>query len=97
MEQTKKAEIVELQQQHATTTKKRDQQIKALFDSKILIEKKLDQALLDLKQVTSQYVTANQEVSIAGWIREIEDESGDAVRSLDRTARLMTEHSTFCW
>ena len=82
LQQAQKAEIVRLQQQHASVTKKRDQQIKALFDSKNILQKKLDQADVDLKQVTNQYLAAAKEATIAGWIREIEDDSGDTVRPL---------------
>lgn len=90
LQQAQKAEIVRLQQQHASVTKKRDQQIKALFDSKNILQKKLDQADVDLKQVTNQYLAAAKEATIAGWIREIEDDSGDTVRPLHETACLMS-------
>lgn len=82
MEQAKKAEIAQLQQQHAAATKKRDQQIKTLLDSRTIIEKQLEQANIEKEQVANQYLAAGKDASIAGWIREIEDDSAAPVRSL---------------
>ncbi|NJR42649.1 MAG: hypothetical protein HC767_08245 [Akkermansiaceae bacterium] len=91
IDQAKKAEIAQLQQQHAAATKKRDQQIKALFDSKNVAQKRLEQVSLELEQVTTQCLAAGKEASIAGWIREIEDNSGDTVWKLCPVAFLMYE------
>lgn len=75
MEEAKRAEIAQLQQHHGQATKKKDQQIKALSDTKSIIEKRLEQVSLQLDKVTDLCIAAGKDTSIATWIRELENDS----------------------
>jgi hypothetical protein len=92
MQGEKKTEIAKLQQQNSAAIKQRDQQIKALYDSKVILQKQLEQTTTDLGNMTTQYLDACKHFSIADWIRELENNSNDVVRSLYPLQNLLCEH-----
>lgn len=83
LESEKKAEISQMQQQHAAVVKKRDQQVKALFDSKNSIQQQLERTHAELEQTRTQYAAAAKDSSIAGWIRELEDDTAHTVSAYE--------------
>jgi hypothetical protein len=93
MEQDRRAEITQLQQQHSAATKQRDQQIKVLHDGKKSVQKQLEQVTRDLGKVTAQYLAVCKNVSIAAWTRQLKDDSGVVVRPLCQLGGLMCERS----
>jgi hypothetical protein len=80
MEQAKKLELHKLNQQHNLALKRRDQQIKALYDAKVALQSQFDNASESLRQITSRYQTASGAMPIAAWVQAIEDNALDVVR-----------------
>lgn len=80
LETDKDAAMAKERQQRTQEAKKRDQQIKALYDSNLRLQKELDKAHVGTNKIACRFVEASMTDHAMRWIDELEKNTQQLVR-----------------
>lgn len=79
METDRDAAMAKERQQQAQEAKKRDQQVKALYDSTLRLQKELDKAHAGTNTIACRFVEAAMADNSVRWIHELEENTQQLV------------------
>lgn len=81
LETERDAAMAKERQQRAQEAKKRDQQIKALYDSNLRLQKELEKAHAGTNKIACRYIEASMTDHGMRWIDELEENTQQIVRT----------------